>query len=538
MFDFSGKLATCIVTACLFYTATFKLLGILQQSGYQNKAFYSWLKRKDNLYFNRLFAWSMLAFFASALVAVSVSIIGKEVSLVACVSVCFLFSFFFCLADKKHTLKVPVKLTKRLERLALSYIFVTATAVYLLLCALGEIDRWVGSEIYSLFAIAPLAFAPMLTPIFLMMGNRLISPFENCNNRRFIQKAKRKIESSSAIRIGVVGSYGKTSVKNILASILSSKYSVVATPESYNTPIGIAKTVDGADMQGAEIFIAEMGARRVGDIAELCELVEPSYAIFTGVCRQHMATFEREENVLKAKCEIIKGAKNKIICGAELKAKIPTCPTLTDEERAKCVYLDKQQILDLKLNATSTEFSLVVGGEIINVHTSLLGEGNTENIALATLLAYELGMTKEEIELGLKNVKPIPHRLELTEANGVYILDDGYNCSERSAKQAIDALCRFDGRRFVVTPGIVEGGDLEEEINKNLGKLLAESDLHRILLVGERLSKSIKNGYLNEGGDEEKLSVYCSLELVKEALTADLQTGDAVLFLNDLPDVY
>ena len=180
----------------------------------------------------------------------------------------------------------------------------------------------------------------------------------------------------------------------------------------------------------------------------------------------------------------------------------------------------------------------MVGGEIINVHTSLLGEGNTENIALAILLAYELGMTKEEIELGLKNVKPIPHRLELTEANGVYILDDGYNCSERSAKQAIDALCRFDGRRFIVTPGIVEGGDLEEEINENLGKLLAESALRRILLVGERLSKSIKKGYLNAGGDGEKLSVYCSLELVKEALKADLQVGDAVLFLNDLPDAY
>ena len=177
MFDISGKLATCIVTACLFYVATFKSLGVLQQLGYRNKSFLAWLKRKENLYFNRLAIWSVLSFLAGALLSVGVSLLGKETSLVACVSVCFLFSIFFWIADKSHALKVPIKVTNRLQRLALSYIFVTATAVYLLLCVLGAVDRWVGSEIYSLFAIAPLAFAPTLTPMFLMIGNSLLSPF-------------------------------------------------------------------------------------------------------------------------------------------------------------------------------------------------------------------------------------------------------------------------------------------------------------------------------------------------------------------------
>lgn len=537
MFDFSGKLATCIVTACLFYVATFKSLGALQQLGYRNKSFLAWLKRKENLYFNRLTIWSVLSFLVGALLSVGVSLLGKEVSLIAFVSSCFLFSILFWIADKKHALKVPIKVTNRLQRLAISYIFVTAIAVYLLLCALGEVEQLVGSEIYSLFAISPLAFAPTLTPMFLMIGNSLLSTFEKINNKRLIEKAKRTLERSKAVRIGVVGSYGKTSVKNVLASILSSRYSVVATPESYNTPIGIAKTVNSLALQNVEIFIAEMGARKVGDITELCELVKPDYAIFTGVCRQHMATFEREENVLKAKCEIIKGAKNTIICGAELKAKISTCPTLTGEERAKCVYLDKQQILDLELNATSTEFSLTVGQESIKAHTTLLGEGNAENIALAILLAYELGMTKEEIELGLKNVEPIPHRLELIQANGVYILDDAYNCSERSAKESVKALKRFHGKHFIVTPGIIEGGAQEKELNENLGKLLAESGIERIMLVKSGVSRSIKKGYFDAGGDEGKIVEYCSLEVVKDVLKSELQTGDAVLFMNDLPDV-
>ena len=538
MFEFSAKLATCIVTTCLLYTATFKLLGALQQSGYQNQVFWRWLKRKDNLYFNRLFIWSVMALFASTLVAVSVSLVGKDVSLVGYVSTCFLLSFFFCLVDKNHALKIPVKLTKRLERLAFSYILVTAVSVYLLLSVLGILDSWIGNEVYSLFCLAPFSFLPTLTPAFLMLGNALLSPFEKVNRVRHVQRARDTLKKCRAIRVGVVGSYGKTSVKNILASILSQKYTVIATPESYNTPVGIAKTVNSLSVQDAEIFIAEMGARRVGDIAELCELVEPDYAIFTGVCRQHMQTFLTEENLLKAKCEIIKGVKTRVVCGAELRGKILACSTLTDKDRSKCIYLDKKNIQDVELLATSTKFSLSFGEESIDVQSSLLGLASVENISLAIMLAFELGMTKEEILLGLKNVQPIPHRLQLIQSNGVYVLDDGYNCSEVSAKEAIDALCRFEGRRFVVTPGIVEGGELEEEINSKLGELLSNAQLDRIMLVGGRLTEFIKNGYLRAGGEEEKIGVYCSLEIVKQVLAVELQTGDAVLFLNDLPDVY
>jgi UDP-N-acetylmuramoyl-tripeptide--D-alanyl-D-alanine ligase len=296
--------------------------------------------------------------------------------------------------------------------------------------------------------------------------------------------------------------------------------------------------VNCLNVQGAEIFIAEMGARRAGDIAELCELVSPDYAVFTGVCRQHMETFKTEENLLKAKCEIIKGTKIRVVCGAELKDKISSCPTVTDGDREKCVYFDEQKILSLELSATNTRFSLLLGKERIDVSTPLLGNASVENVALAVTLAFELGMTKEEILLGLEKVKPIPHRLQLIESNGVYILDDAYNCSERSAKEAIDALCRFDGRRFVVTPGIVEGGVLEKSINAKLGETLANARLDRIMLVGETLVQFIKEGYLNAGGAEERIGTYCSLDKVKEILEVELQEGDAVLFLNDLPDVY
>lgn len=538
MFDFIGKLATCIVTTCLLYTATFKSLGILQQVGYGNKAFWRWLKRKDNLYFNRLTVWSVLALFTGSLAAIAASLLGQEVSLVAFTAACFLFAFFYCVADKKYALKVPVNVTKRLQRLALGYVFVTAVGIYILLSVLGTMEALIANEVYSVFALAPFAFAPVLTPVFLTVANGVLSPFEKKNNAKYVKQAKAKLENAKVLRIGVVGSYGKTSVKNILASILSAKYSVIFTPESYNTPAGVAKTVNCLNVENAEIFIAEMGARRVGDVAELCELVKPDYAVFTGVCRQHMETFKTEENLFKAKSEIVKGVKTAVVCGAGLREKITGSEWLAQEDKKKCIFLESGAVSEVELGAKQTSFTLSLGEEKLKVETSMLGLAAVENIALAATLAKEIGMTAEEIALGIEKIKPIEHRLRLIESNGAYILDDAYNCSERSAKEAIEALCRFEGRKILVTPGIVEGGILEESINAELGGLIARANLDRVMLVGETLALAIKKGYLAANGDGEKLSVYPCLDCVKSVLEKELGEGDAVLFLNDLPDAY
>ena len=364
---------------------------------------------------------------------------------------------------------------------------------------------------------------------------------EKARNKKFVERAGQVLDQASAIRVGVVGSYGKTSVKNILNSILSVKYSVIATPESYNTPAGVAKTVNCLDVQKCEIFIAEMGARRVGDVAELCRLVKPDYAIFTGVCAQHMETFKTEENLVKAKSEIIKGTKGKVVCGSGLQEKIDGLDSefLNETDKEKCLFVGETSIENLALKKGGAAFTLrFKNGESIFVETVLLGRAAAENIALAATLASELGMTAEEISQGIAKIKPVPHRLQLIESGGIHILDDAYNCSEQSAKEAIDALKRFDGGKIAVTPGIVETGILEEKINGELGASLAKADLDLVVLVGETLVGAVKNGYLAAGGASEKLKTVPTLEKAKETLGEYLKEGDAVLFLNDLPDVY
>ena len=293
--------------------------------------------------------------------------------------------------------------------------------------------------------------------------------------------------------------------------------------------MGIAKTVFSPEFAGKQILIAEMGARKKGDIAELCALVKPDYAVFTGVCEQHIETFGSLENVFAEKSEILKCGAKKVVCGESLVA----FGVAESENVVLC-----KGARDVKLSLTGTEFVLSVGGAEIKVKTSLLGGSAAEDIALSATLAFEMGLTVEEIERGLEKVQPVPHRLQLIENGGMYILDDGYNCNPRGAKEALAVLGAHGGRKCVVTPGIVECGILQEKVNGELGEELAKADLDKVILVGQTLIGSVKNGYLSAGGDGEKLVAVKTLDEAKEALSGWTQAGDAVLFLNDLPDVY
>jgi hypothetical protein len=294
-------------------------------------------------------------------------------------------------------------------------------------------------------------------------------------------------------------------------------------------------TVNGttADETAPEItanglFVAEVGARRKGDVKELCEWIKPDFAAFTGVCNQHVETFGSLENVIKTKSEVFDFAPV-VVCGEGLKG------ALAPEHASKACFV-QNAVKNLQLFARETRFTLVLSGGEIDVCTKLLGEPAAENIALCATVCEKLGLSLDEIKQGVQKLDYIPHRLQLIEAGGAYILDDGYNANPKGAFEGIKALKRFEQRKVIVTPGIVETGVLEEQINADLGAALVGLDL--VLLVGDTLVASVKNGYLAAGGNAENLRVYPTLDGARNALEEYLQAGDAVLFLNDLPDVY
>ncbi len=532
MMEVTERVIAALVTALILCVSTTKLLGAMQQSGYKNGVFLRWFKRKDNLYFNRLSVLALCLALATTVTALCFSFLGVKAALLCSAIPFFVLLILYSVADGKYALKVPVKYTGRVKRLFATYFFFVACLSYILIALLGFLSDWNGSELYGLIAYAPFAVMPILVPFLLCVANAVTGVFENARNKKFVRRATEKLQNTEIVRVGVVGSYGKTSVKNILKTILSEKYTVVETPESFNTPVGVAKTVFSPAFENKQVFIAEMGARKSGDIKELCALVQPDYAVFTGVCEQHIQTFGSLENIFKEKSEILWSVKKKAVCGEGLK---PFAEAFLDNERIIFIGAETE---DIQLSATETAFALRLGNERIAVKTPLLGKMAVENIALSARLAFEMGLTGEEIVNGIKKLQPVPHRLQLLENGGVYILDDGYNCNPKGAKEGIEALSRFSGRKCIVTPGIVECGVLEEKVNGELGAEIALAKLDKTILVGDTLVGAVKSGYENAGGDKEKLSTVKTLNEAQALLSGWLTTGDAVLFLNDLPDVY
>ena len=159
-----------------------------------------------------------------------------------------------------------------------------------------------------------------------------------------------------------------------------------------------------------------------------------------------------------------------------------------------------------------------------------------QNVAISALVAYNLGMTAEEIVAAIEKLDFIEHRLQLIKSGGVNILDDGYNSNIKGAAAALEVLRSFEGRNIAVTPGLVELGVLEEEENTRLGEQLVGLDF--VILVGETLITPVKKGYLANGGDASVLKIVPTLNAAQEELKKILQPNDTVLFLNDLPDIY
>lgn len=361
----------------------------------------------------------------------------------------------------------------------------------------------------------------------------LIKPVENIIAARFICKAKRKLdERQGLIRIGVTGSYGKTSVKNMLAELLGE--SAYATPASYNTPMGICRAVN--DMpQEVKYFICEMGARRPGDIAELCGIVRPRVGVITGIAPQHIQTFKTLENVIATKGELIDNLPCNGIAVFNGYDEYAERMCLTCPIRRR--YMTKRNVHceNVRLTAQGSAFTLVDGAERAECSLSLIGLHNIQNFCLAAQVCIALGMSVEEVASRAVNIKPVPHRLELIDTGrGITVIDDGYNSNVRGAKAALDALNLFPGRKIVAAQGFAEAGSKDAELNMCLGEQIAEvADI--AILIGVK-AKLMEKGLIMHEFPQENIYIESSLERAQAIFGRILRAGDTLLIENDLPE--
>ena len=523
--------------AVLYALCAGRSLGALQQAGYNGSKYAAWVRRKGNMVRSRGTLLAFLIALSSLVLGICFSFAGEWAAYVALFPVP-LFCILFCVADRR-ALKVPLVRTARAKRiLALDFFLLLLAAAALVLGA-NALYRlvWPQVGLVGHLRYLPLAVLPLLFPEILRLANALEKPFSSAKNRRYLAAAKKKLLAAPCVKIGITGSCGKTSVKNFLAGILGESCRVFATPASYNTPLGIAKAIEDVDLTQYDYFIAEMGARHKGDIAELCELVRPDHCIVTGICPQHLETFGTVEGIVAAKGEILRGTKPggfAVIGQDEYTARLD--PAAAGLKKVAVGEHGEFGAFDVHCSPAGIEFKLAMGILQMPVRSRLLGAHNAQNIALAAALASKLGVEKEEIASAVAGLDFVPHRLQPLEAGGVVVLDDAYNANVRGAAAALDVLRLFGGRKFVVTPGLVELGVLEESENAALGERMVGLD--RILLVGSTLVTAVRKGYLAAGGIEERVSVHPTLDAAKEALGQELMPGDTVLFLNDLPDIY
>lgn len=536
-------LLLAIVNAFLIMLVSGKFLQIMQQSGYEGFGYFKWLRRRDNVYLTRLTNLTLLSILGFLLFNVLFSFLkGAWVFYIG-----FVFYLFFVIryyrGDKKLTKRIPLVMTSRMKRLCAVH-FIISFLLTFMLVALCNILVCLASENSILIKIrfAPICISPILVPLLVVLANAIMRPYEKRNQAGYIKRTVKKLHSRpELIKIGITGSYGKTTVKEILKILLSEKYEVLSTPSSYNTPMGICKTVKNLTDKH-QVFIAEMGARHVGDIKELAEIVKPNYAIICGITGQHLETFGSLESIKKTKYELVESMSNGVV--AYTVDNQNTFETLKDckiKSISAGIDLSKNPKVFAKNVSTSvlgSTFELVIGKNSVKCHTKLLGKHNVSNICLASAIAFELGLSLGEISAGISRLSYISHRLEIIESKrGITILDDSYNSNVIGIDCALEVLSSFEGRKIVITPGLVELGAYENTENYNFGKKMAKvCDL--VILVGKSSAYRMQDGLLDGGFCNDNIIFASSLSDAIKKYNKLLKSGDVLLFENDLPDKF
>lgn len=534
--------ALCVLMGAAVAAASIPLLHIMQLESYQGRMYLKWLAK----HIVSDFVPYLFAGIAALLLRASYAFLGGSENLLA--KICFstadfiyillLAVFYFGYAKKEHV--KPLVFTGRIIRFLLvewGVAFLFSILFFMRLVA------WqYGTDWWTYMSPFLIRYAPgMLLPLFVLLVYFLLYPLEEGIKRFYFNDAKKKLAArEDLVKIGITGSFGKTGTKYALEAMLSEKYSVLITPGSYNTPMGVTRVVREQLKADHEVFVAEMGARYKGDIRELCKLVKPQYGIITAVGKQHLETFGSIEKVMETKGELLRGLGEDGCCF--LNGDDANCRKLYEESALAEKYLYGTQGEDLFMRAEDvavspegSAFTLIAeNGERVLCKTQLLGKYNILNLTGAAALAYRMGMSMEEIASAIAKAKPVEHRLQLI-PGAVTVIDDAFNANPVGSKEALNVLAMFPGKKIVVTPGMVELGSEEEALNRAFGAYMADcTDI--AIIIGKSHADPICEGLLDAGFDEEKLVRAQSLAEATELLKNYTEPGCVVLFENDLPD--
>jgi len=332
------------------------------------------------------------------------------------------------------------------------------------------------------------------------------------------KEAKKKLSKMKNLQIvAITGSYGKTSIKNFVAQILSKKFKVHATPRSVNTLGGIMGDVNNNLDEDTEIYVCEAGARQSGDIYDITTFIEPQVVVVGKVGEAHIEYFKTLKNIIATKLEIMQSPKL-------MRAFIHT--SVTDEPHEKVTFFG-DEVSDINADLNGIDFKMEFENNFLDLHTDVLGEFQTMNIAVAVRIAKSFGMSDAEILEAVKALEPVEHRLQMIKAGGKIILDDGYNGNIDGMLEGIRLCSLHDGRKVIVTPGLVESS---KELNLQLINAINEV-FHTVIVTG-----SLNADLFNKNLKVKNKIMLADKSNLTELLASQTKAGDIILFANDAPN--
>ena len=512
-------------------------LHMLQQNLYnENNRYLKWVRKNLKLFLD------------IDLIAIAISLIGIfvvfDIKMMTILCLLIIIGIFMGVGYswdnrvKNSQNKKKLVVTARIKRL-----ITTLTIIHMIPTI------WLGFHLNDPYlcwiAITIFAIIIYLNFYVVFVGLIINMPVEKCVYYYYKSKAQNKLKQMSNLKIiGITGSYGKTSSKNILSEILNCKYNALPTPRNLNTYNGLIMTVNNNLDKFTDIFIAEMGAYVKGEIKGLSKLVKPQYGILTTIGTAHLETFGSEQNIIDGKFELIESLPRDgfaILNGDDPKQ---VNYHLKNPVRVVWIGINNEDVdvraTNIKCSNKGTSFDVIFKGDPkkYSFETRLLGNHNVYNILSGIACGREFGIDIDDLIQAVKNVHPVEHRLELKKINDYYMIDDAYNSNPVGAKNAVQVLGMMPGLKVVVTPGMIELGKKEDEYNRIFGEQIAEVADY-VVLIGEQKTKPIKEGLLTKGFDKDKIVVYND---VRDAypFIGTLKKDKEVfaLFENDLPDTY
>jgi len=521
-----------VFSITLALTAVFDLIKVfsrdlmmLQQNSYRNERYSKWFSQSgESTSFGRIFCCigllcllvNHIPYFAGAFIAIVITIWQGA-----------------SLCKKKY--KKPLVWTARAKR-----IFIVMCAFTAIITTLSILFFSYKGACVSLMAIL------VLSPIILLAANDTLKPIEKSINKKYYNEAASILASMPDLKIiGITGSYGKTSTKHYLYRILQEHFATTMTPGSFNTTMGVIRTVREHLRPYDEVFIVEMGAKQLGDIKEICDLVHPSMGIITAVGEQHLESFKTIENVQRTKFELADSLPQNglAIVNNDFPFIANRKVANTDCIRYGVSNTNGADIIasDIRYSPTGTTF-IISGGDLekpMELHTKLVGECNVSNLLAAVTVALKLGVPADKIKFAVAQIEQVEHRLNMKRTpTGITIIDDAFNSNPHGSKMALEVLAMMKpGKRIVITPGMIELGELQDKANHEFGRNIAKcADI--AIIVGRYNRDAIMEGISAGPINKKNIHAVDTFAQAQDLLQNIATTGDTVLYENDLPDTF